>query len=279
MSSQIPVEQVTSQRSEEALPVSKNSRNRRRLPEDWGTWLVVSITRSICGVGFVLFPVLERRLGDTALVATCIGLAGIVGATAAGVWYASRGPIRRDLASDMVTLLVLVPALAVTAGIFVADSRFGGRTDNFMAAILAVISIFFIVALVGLTAPDSQRSWSPIVVLPAALVISAVVGSTGRFSAEEFWQGISLAWMVAAIATLAAGTIRGLRSLLGPTVYVLFSLGIYLTRDITEESERISQASLNAALATIVLVGVVVVFMSLPVRPRSQRRSQVRPRG
>ena len=276
VSSRIPVDQVTSGQSSNAGAIAASPASRGRLPADWGPWLVVSIARAVCGVGFALFPVLEQRLGDTALVATCIGLAGITGAAAASVWYASRGPIRRDLAADIVTLLVLIPSLAVTASIFVADSRFGGRSDNFMAAILAVIFIFFIVALIGLSAPDLPRPWSPMAVLPAALAISAVIGSSGRFSAEDFWQGISLAWMVSAIATLAAGTITRLRSLLGPAVYFVFSLGIYLSRDITEESQRISQTSLNVALATVALIGIVIVFMALPARSQSRNRRRIR---
>ena len=103
---------------------------RRLLPRDWRDWALSALLRACAAFGFLLVPTVESRVGDAALALVCIAAGSAFAAVVGYRWYTTRQPLRVELIADGIALVVLVPALALAAGIQAADSRFGGRDEN-----------------------------------------------------------------------------------------------------------------------------------------------------
>jgi hypothetical protein len=199
---------------------------RLRFPVDWRDWIVPTLGRAAAAIGFVLLPQVEARIGDAALAAVCLAVGAVAIALAFAVWY-TTALVRRELIADAVSLMVLVPAAGVASGIELADARFGGRSLNFLAATLAILAIFCLSATIGSMGGSARGPVAQASALPAALVIAAVIGGAGRFSAGSLWQGVSLAWMTAAVLTLAMGVLPPARRVFVPTLgYAAFAIAM-----------------------------------------------------
>ncbi len=222
------------------------------LPPDWRVWLLSATARAGVATGFLLVPTVRLQLGDASLAVLCFVLAGCVVATLAGHLYFVRERARRDLAADAIAVLALVPAAIVAASIQGADDRFGGRTENVLAALGAATMIFGIVAIVARADHRITFADASLGSLGGALALAAIIGSSPRFSGGDVWQALSLAWMVAALSSLVFAMLPGrARALLPIAVYGTFSLAILLLpADTPNQSVNTSSLPAMALIAT-----------------------------
>lgn len=237
------------------------ARRRRPLPADWPVLLVLAISRAVVAAGFVFVPAFRPRLGDATLTVITIGLALGVAAAAGGVWHVLRTPVRRDLLADVVTLTCLVPTIVVASGIQLADARFGGRAENVLAAMGAVAAVFAIVAFTGASEGGTRFGFVALAALPAALSVAAIIGGTTVFAGGQTWQGLSLAWMAAAGASLVYLVAPGARGWVSILVFTGFAAAMLTLPDrrVTESS----RADLDVALLTVAAVAAIVVVIGL----------------
>ncbi len=212
-------------------------------------------------------------MGDASLVAICVVL-GTVAAIVAGLsWHYSGGTVRRELAADVVSLVLVVPIVAVAVSIQVADVRFGGRGNHFLASAIAVFFGYLIVVVVATFAGAIRDRTSQVAVLPAALVIAAVIGGAGRFSSANVWKGVSLAWILAAAATFMFALLpRNLRGFIVPAVYIVFAIVVLATSSSADGESMIGASSAGLATALTIVVGVVLV--AIPITTSASKRSQ-----
>lgn len=230
------------------------------------------LTRAACAIGFGAVPMLSERFGDAALSLVSFGLALLMIAIAGGLVRLGR-PLEWRLAADAITLSVLIPVLVTASGIEVADDRLGGRSTNFLAAALATAMIYLVIVVVVTRSGADRNPSSQIGALPGALLITAILVGTSNFSAVTLWRGLSVAWMVAAIAT-ALATLLSLRAraLVAPLAFALFAAGIVVA-EIMSESER-SLSSGSSGIAVLVTGGVAVVLLLIPLPQRRSRLHQ-----
>lgn len=195
------------------------------LPAGWRAWLLSATARAGVAIGFLLVPNVRVQLEDAAISVVCMVLAGCLAALAAGHVYVTQQPARRDLAADAVAVLALVPSAIVAASIQSADDRFGGRTENVLAALTATAMIFGIVALVARADRRAGFGEATLGALGGALSLAAVTGNTARFPTADVWQALALAWMVAASASLLFALVpRPLRTVVPLVAYAGFAL-------------------------------------------------------
>lgn len=182
-----------------------------------------------------------------------------VAAVAGGVWYTLRTPVRRDLAADAVTLACLVPTIVVASGIQLADARFGGRAENVLAAMGAVAAVFAIVAFIGASERGAGFGFVALAALPAALSVAAIIGGTTVFAGGQTWQGLSLAWMAAAGATLVYLVIPASRGWVSIVVFAGFAAAMLTLPD--RRVTASTQADLDVALLTVAAVAAIIVLI------------------
>lgn len=262
------------------ITVQEDTFKRRLLPRDWRDWALSALLRACAALGFLLVPTVETRVGDAALAFVCIvagsGFAAVVGYR----WYTTRQPLRVELIADGIALVVLVPALALAAGIQAADSRFGGRDENVVAATIATLLIFLIVTVIA-RAVDSERGRQvAIALLPAALTFAATVGGGDRFASGEFWKGAALAWIVAGVTTLIYGLMpRSAGVIVLSGVYGVFAIVVLLTRETQTGFQDANQSMGWLAVAALLVVGGIIAvaafFAGRP--PRAPRYAPMPP--
>lgn len=243
---------------------------RLRFPVDWRDWIVPTLNRAAAAAGFVLLPQVEERIGGAALAAVCVATGAVAIGLALVVWY-TAALFRRELVADAISLLVLVPAASVASGIELADARFGGRSLNFLAATLAIMAIFCLTATIGSMAGSARGPVAQTSALPAALVIAAVIGGASRFSGGNLWQGISLAWMVAALLTLATAVLPPTRRVFVPTLgYAAFAIGMLFLGLASGSGQSIAGSTAALAVTATVFAGFVLIILG-PSQPRPSR--------
>jgi hypothetical protein len=161
--------------------------------------------RAFVSVGFASLGAYVDRFGSLALPLACVGLAVFAAFCAYLVLRSEAHATWPLAAADALTLLLLVPVLAVASDVLVADEFLGGGVDRFVAAALGVIcGIAIIGCLAGFVGEPTS---APLALLPGVLCVAAAFVGAQRFSADAFADGMSLAWMVAAFATLVEGLV------------------------------------------------------------------------
>jgi hypothetical protein len=173
-----------------------------------------------------------------------------------------------------------VPAVAVASGIEVADIRLGGATGHFLAAAIAVLAVLAIVAVVAIVASVESPMATGIALLPATLVIAATIAAAERFAADNLGQGLTAAWMIAAIATLADGAFPPRqRSLVPPVAFALFAIVVAVAgttdAEVSRSNATIAFLTTAASGAALLLAPVGTLrarlFVTEPLRTRSDQ--------
>lgn len=232
--------------------------------DGWLSGLIVGGNRAVAGVGFALVPVLESRFDDASLILVCLLLAGITGGVVFADWWFTRRSPRRELAADLVSLAVLVPASSVARMIAVADSRLGGRDLNYIAAALGVLAVFLIIVSVSLSDESSPPSHSTIGVLPAAILLVALFAGSSAASTANLWQAASLAWIVSAIMTVVYGLAgTSWRSFIAPVSYALFAVVVLTAVDQDSSRRTVSSVHQELSVGILLLVGLILLAMGL----------------
>ena len=261
------------------ITVQEDTFKRQLLPRDWRDWSLSALLRASAAMAFVLVPSFEARFGDASLAFVCVLAASGIAAVAGYRWYTTRQPPRVELIADALTLIVLVPALALAAGIQAADSRFGGRDENVVAATIAILLIFLIVTVVARAADGQRGRQVAIAVLPAALSIAATIGGGDRFASGDFWQGASLAWIVAGCATLVYGFFpRSAGVIILSGVYGVFAIVVLLTRETQTGFQDVNASTGWLSPAVVIVVGVVIGLAAFfAARPDAMPRQSIAP--
>jgi hypothetical protein len=175
----------------------------------------------------VTVPSLRVQFGDLALSLVSLVGAVVLIAAMVGLQRLTGEAPRSVFVTDALTILILSPALAVASSIAVADSRLGGRSWNFLAAGLLVCCVAGIILTIVTRAGERRGSVALIEFLPAVLTVTSVIAGVSRFSAGNTWQGLSLAWGIAAGLTLAlAATPRSLQVPLAVLAWFGLTLGM-----------------------------------------------------
>jgi hypothetical protein len=160
----------------------------------------------------------------------------------------------------------------------VADIRLGGATGHFAAAALAVLTVVGIVAVVAiLTSVESPLS-TGIALLPAALVVAATIAAAERFAADNLGQGLTAAWMIAALATLLDGVlIAKHRALVPPVAFAVFAIVVAVAgnasgADVSRSNATIAFITTAASGAALLLAPAATLrarlFVTEPIRTR-----------
>lgn len=248
---------------------------------EWRDRVPAAVVRMLIGATFISLPAFEVRLGGLALPVMCVVLAVLTGVAA---WVQGRSEAQRSWslnATDAVMLVLLVPAVAVASGIEVADIRLGGATGNFAAASVAVLAVVGIVSVVAvLTSVESPLS-TGIALLPAALIVAAIIAAAERFAAGGLGQGLTAAWMIAALATLLDGALAPrFRSLVPPIAFALFAIVVAVAgnsggTDVSRSNATIAFLTTAASGAALLLVPIATMrarlFVTEPLRTRVDR--------
>lgn len=243
----------------------------------WRWWVLPAVTRAGVAVGFTSVPTVAVRVDDAALTVVCVIMALAVWTALALDWYVRRIADRIDMAIDGLTVLVVVPLVALTGGLQVADGRFGGRLENVLAAFIASLAALFALVLIARVGPVSRPDAPIVAVLPAALSAAVVFGGPGLFTTSRFWQGVSLAWMLAAAVTFLCGIIapRG-RPILILVSYTGLALGVLIWSS-SADGPNINPAANSVSVIAVVLIGLILISSSATApsdsRPRRQRNA------
>ena len=233
---------------------------------DWRNWLLSATARAGVATGFLLTPTVREQLGDVAVAALSVFISAALVGTLAGHWYVARRGTRRDLAADAFAVLALVPAAIVAAGIQGADDRFGGRTVYVLAALAATTLTFAIVALIARMDERIEFGQAALGALGGALSLAALIGNPHRYSTADSWQPLSLAWIVAALATLLFSVLpTAARSAFPLVVYALFALAAILW-PVDRATQQGGADTLS--VLTLIIAGAAMVLIA----PSSQRR-------
>lgn len=220
----------------------------------------------MCAVGFGFVPGLERNLGESALTAVSWGLGLLLLGGIVLLRRAGR-PIEWRIAADAISLLVLVPVLVMASSIEVADARLGGRSLNLLAAAVATLLVYLIVVTVATRAGADRTPASQIGALPGALAILIILLGTEYFAAGAAWRGLSIAWMVAAVASVVSTFVSvHARAIVAPVALALVAIGL-LVPDFLGESER-SLSAQSSGIAVIVSALAALVLILVPHRGR-----------
>ena len=230
------------------------------MPADWRDWLLSATVRAGIATGFLLTPSVRVQLGGAAIAALSLFIGMLVAGVVAGHWYIARRSARRDLAADAFAVVALAPSTIVTAGIQGAEDRFGGRTAYVLAALAASVLIFAIVA--SLARLDDRVTFGTATVgaLGGALTLAALLGNPARYTTADSWQALSIAWMVAALATLVFGVLpRKGRGILPIAVYAVFALFVVML-PVGGRAEDAGVGSLS--MLTLVVAGAIMVLIA-----------------
>jgi hypothetical protein len=229
--------------------------------ERWKGSGVAALTRGFVAICLLAAPTFEARLGSAALPFVCVALAATCALIAAGMRSSSRASGWTSPAADTVTLLTVVPAAALASGIEVADSRLGGGAGYFAAAAAAVIGATAIVALVAASLTYGTPTSSSIALLPAPMIVAAVIAGADRFSAESFTQGLGMAWIAAALITVLDGlTSEQVRSLLPPLGFAVFVVLVVLIGRSGSPSQ-VTATNSAIALVTTAIAGAALLWL------------------
>ena len=218
-----------------------------------------AVVRVLVGATFIALPAFEVRLGGLGLPVICAVLAVLTGVAAV---LLARSEALRSWSlcvTDAVSLLLLVPVVAVASGIEVADIRLGGATANFIAVAVAVLAVLGIVTVVAvLTSVESPLS-TGIALLPAALIVAATIAAAERFAADNLGQGLTAAWMIAALATLLDGALTAKsRALVPPVAFAVFAVVVALAGNSSEAD--VSRSNATIAFLTTAASGVALLL-------------------
>jgi hypothetical protein len=248
-------------------------------PAGWWEQIPPALLRALAAILFVSAPTLEDRFGTLVLPVVCVGLAVVFGLAADAIrrWEMRSGwPI---VATDVLTLLALTPVVIVASGIEVADIQLGGRPENFAAAAIAVVGVTAVCAIAAaiLSAGDIARS--SLALLPAALIVAAVIVGAERFSATNVAQGLSAAWMVAAVTVMASGLLpRRVRPLVPVVAFAGFAVMVtVMGRNVA--GRDISSTNAAIALVTTGIAG--AILLAVPALSEHIKRDveRYRPAG
>jgi hypothetical protein len=261
----------STQRERRTFSGGQTTRRNRRMPAlpiagDWRDRVPPALVRVLVGATFIALPAFEIRLGGLALPLLCVILAVMTGI--AGVLMGRSEALRSWSlnVTDSATLFLLVPVVAVASGIEVADIR-----------LLAVLAIVAVVAIV--TSVESPMA-TGIALLPATLVIAATIAAAERFAADNLGQGLTAAWMIAAIATLADGAFPPRqRSLVPPVAFALFAIVVAVAgttdAEVSRSNATIAFLTTAASGAALLLAPVGTLrarlFVTEPLRTRSDQ--------
>lgn len=216
-----------------------------------------------------MVPGVSNRFGDAALVIVCLLLGAAVACAAAMIYRAGR-PLEWQLLADAMTLVVLLPALITASGIEVADARYGGRGENFLAAAIALVLLYVVVTTVATRGWSELRTLGQTGAVPAAFSITIILLGTNHFSAGGMWRGLSVAWIVAAGVTMLTTLVPGrYRHWVVPTSFMVFAVGVVLLNASSEGRALDSGTSTVAALATATVAAILILVPLLA--PPTQR--------
>lgn len=251
------------------------------MANDWRDRVPAALVRVLVGATFIALPAFEVRLGGLALPVICGVLATLTGIAG---WLLGRSEAQRSWslnATDAVTLLLLVPVVSVASGIEVADIRLGGATGNFVAAAVAVLAVVGIVSIVAALASVESPLSSGIALLPATLVVAATIAAAERFAADNLGQGLTAAWMIAALATLLDGVLDArFRSLVPPIAFAVFAIVVAVAgsssgADVSRANAAIAFLTTAASGAALLAVPIATMrarlFVTEPIRTRAGR--------
>lgn len=246
---------------------------------DWRDRVPPAVVRLLVGLMFVAVPGFETRLGGFALPVICVVLVSLTGAAALAL---GRSEAQRSwplTATDCATILLLVPVVAVASGIEVADIRLGGALSNFVAAAIAVLAVVGIVSIVAMLASVDSPLSTGIALLPAALTVAATIAAAERFAADRLGQGLTAAWMIAALATLLDGAVAvRYRSLVPPISFAMFAIVVAIAgsaggTDVSSGNSAVAFLTTAVAGAALLIVPTgterVRLFVTEPIRTRS----------
>lgn len=248
------------------------------IASDWRDRVPAAVVRVLAGATFISLSAFEVRLGGLALPVLCVVLAALTGIAA---WLLGRSEAQRSWslnATDSVTLLLLVPVVAVASGIEVADIRLGGATGHFVAAALAVLAVVGIVSVVAILASVEAPLSTGIALLPATLIVAATIAAAERFAADNLGQGLTAAWMIAALATLVDGAIASrFRALVPPIAFAVFAIIVAIAgssggTDVSRSNAAIAFLTTAASGTALLLAPVGTMrarlFVTEPIRTR-----------
>jgi hypothetical protein len=201
-------------------------------------------------MAFATMPALDDRFGAATLALMCAAMAALCVGSVYLVRNADVGQTWPLIATDALTLLLLVPVVAVASGIEVADAQLAGQADNFAASAVAVIAVTIIIGLTATVLSFRSPSLGQLALLPATLIVAAAIAGADRFSAGTLAQGLSVAWMVAALLTLVEGLSGAhIRPLLPASGFSIFAIAVAL---ISRNGTAAHVSTTNAAIALIV---------------------------
>lgn len=219
----------------------------------------IALSRAACAIGFGMVPGVSNRFGDAALVVVCL-LLGLAVSGAVAMLHRAGRPLGWQLIADAITLMVLLPALITASGIEVADARYGGRGENFLAAAAALVLLYVIVTTVATRGWSDLRITGQTGAAPAALSITIILLGTNHFSAGGMWRGLSIAWMVAAGVTLMVTLSPGrFRQFVVPGTFLAFAVGVVMLNASSDGRALSSGTSTVAALATAVVAAILIL--------------------
>lgn len=232
-------------------------------PADWREGIAPGLSRGFCAVVFAAVPTLETRFASATLSLVCLGLAAFVGALVYLSWKMRAPRALALLGPDVASLALLLPTIAVASGLEVADTGLGGRSTHFLLAGVAVLGVLGLVALVaatlGLTDPDLPA----LAALPGALSVAVVLGGGARFAAGSLANGLSVAWMLAGLATFGVWLARRrVRPAIPASVFAIGAAIVIVAGASAGGQNQVSSG--NAGLAYIVTVVAGLVILGLP---------------
>jgi hypothetical protein len=241
------------------------------------------VVRAVAAIGFLALPALESRLGNLAIVMACLGLA-VFAALGAGAIYRSEAEETWLLsATDAGAILLVIPAVAVTGSIVVADPQIGGAGGNALAGMLSVIGAVLICAVVAITTSVwTSPRLSALALLPAALLVASVVLGAEQFGTHRLPQGIAGALVIASMGTLIEGlTVERYRSLVPPLTFAIFAVVIAVTARTNASGSMTSDNQVVTLVGTTLVGCLLVALPSVATRVRDEtfRPTNDRPRG
>jgi hypothetical protein len=137
-----------------------------------------------------------------------------------------------------------------------------------MAAALGVMAA---ASVVGVVAAFGRREIGSLAMLAAALVVVTGFVGAQRFSSDAFADGMALAWMMAALATLVDGLIRDRLRPMVPIVVSAASLILMVVMSRAERGVAIPEGSV--LLALLVAAGTSGMLFVVPVLAERVRQA------
>jgi hypothetical protein len=219
------------------------------------------MVRAWCGLCFAVVATLEERFGDTTLLLVALVLSVSTGVVTYFAWKMTSALATGLLAPDVLALALLVPVLASASGVLVADQRLSDRGPYFLLAALATLGALGLIELLAVIGNANVPRQLALAALPAALCVAAVLGGGERFSAGAIHEGLSVAWMVAAVVTLVDGLVAAPPNVVPVVAFTLIAVTIVLagssggaTSTITARNAAIAYFTTAAAGGSLLLL-------------------------